>query len=163
MQRAMKALRVMPTAFLYQYAGTVQAGSGTAARFVFSPNPAFSPPDLDTHVLTAMTGEIWIDPVQVRVIHLQAKFENDVEFGWGVLGSLYKGGWINIDNADTGGGIWRVVHFQMNMSARVLFRTKIFETTEVQSHFTPVPATLNYRQAIALLRAKSAAPPVAGR
>jgi hypothetical protein len=163
-QRALKVLRALPDAFLYQYAGTVAVGTKSAAKFTFSPNPSFAPPDLETEVLTALNGEIWIDPVQVRVMHLQATLQKDVEFGWGVLGRLYKGGWINVDNADVGGGVWRVVRFQMNMSARVLIRTKSFETVEEESHFSPVPTTLDYRQAIELLRAGAApAPPAAGR
>jgi hypothetical protein len=163
-QRALKVLRVLPDAFIYQYAGTVTFGSNSAQRFTFTPNPSFDPPDLETHVLTAMTGEVWIDPVQVRVMHLQATLQRDVEFGWGVLGRLYKGGWLNMDNADVGGGVWRVVRFQMNMSARVLIRTKSFATVEEESHFTPVPATLDYRQAIALLRAGPGGPtPATGR
>jgi hypothetical protein len=161
-QKILKVLRAMPNAFIYQYAGMVQAASGNAARFVFSPNPSFVPPDLETQVLTAMTGEVWIDPVQVRVMHLQASLQRDVEFGWGVLGRLYKGGWITIDNADVGGGVWHVVRFQMNMSARVLIRTKSFETLEEESHFSPVSPTLDYRKAIELLRAGPAAP-AAGR
>jgi hypothetical protein len=163
MRRVMKALRVMPTAFVYQYSGTVPAVAGPAARFTFTPNPDFVSPDLETEVLTAMSGEIWIDPVQVRVIHLQAKLDRDVEFGWGVLGRLYKGGWLNIDSADVGGGVWRVVRFQMNMSARILIRTKEFETVEEQSHYSPVPATLDYRQGVALLRAGPARVPAVGR
>jgi hypothetical protein len=162
-QKALKVLRAMPNAFIYQYAGTVQAGSGSAARFVFSPNPSFVPPDLETQVLTAMTGEVWIDPVQVRVMHLQASLQQDVEFGWGVLGRLYKGGWINMDNADVGGGVWHIVRFQMNFSARVLIRTKSFETLEEESHFSPVPPTLDFRQAVTLLRAGPAAQPAGGR
>ncbi|UWZ83200.1 hypothetical protein [Occallatibacter riparius] len=155
-ERALKVLRALPDAFIYQYAGTVTAGPGGAAKFTFTPNPSFEPPDLETEVLTALTGEIWIDPVQVRVMHLHATLEKDVEFGWGVLGRLYKGGWINMDSADVGEGVWRVVRFQMNMSARVLIRTKQFETTEEESHFSPVPAGLDYRGGIALLRAGAA-------
>jgi hypothetical protein len=162
-ERALKMLRAMPNAYAYQYVDTIPAGSGYAARFAFTPNPSFVAPDLETHVLTAMSGEIWVDPVQVRVIHLQAKLDKDVEFGWGVLGRLYKGGWINIDSADIGGGVWRVVRFQMNMSARVLIRTRIFETVEEQSHYAPVPQALDYRQAIALLRAGVFTDPATGR
>jgi len=110
-----------------------------------------------------MTGEIWIDPVQVRVEHLQAKLRQDVDFGWGVLGRLYKGGWITLDQADVGGGTWRIVKFQMAMSARVLIRNKSFETTEVESQFTPVPADLDYKQAIAMLRGEKTAGAGAGR
>jgi hypothetical protein len=99
------------------------------------------------------------------VLHLQASLQRDVEFGWGVLGRLYKGGWLNMDQADVGDGVWRIVRFQMNMSARVLIRTKSFETLEVESHYSPVPATLDYRQGITLLRAGpvQAPAPVAGR
>jgi hypothetical protein len=163
MQRALKVLRVLPAAFVFQYAGTVQAASGSAARFTFTPNPNFTPPDMETEVLTAMSGEIWVDPVQVRVMHLQARLEKDVEFGWGVLGRLYKGGWLNIDSADVGGGVWRVVRFQMNMSARILIRTKAFETVEDESHYSPVPLTLDYRQAVALLRAGPPAAPASAQ
>jgi hypothetical protein len=164
-QRALKVLRVLPEAFIYQYAGTVAAGPVSAAKFTFSPNPSFVPPDLETEVLTALNGEIWVDPVQVRVLHLQASLQRDVEFGWGVLGRLYKGGWLNMDQTDVGDGVWRIVRFQMNMSARVLIRTKSFETLEVESHYSPVPATLDYRQGIALLRAGpvQAPAPAAGR
>jgi hypothetical protein len=162
-QRALKVLRVLPDAFIYQYAGTVTEGSGSAAKFTFSPNPSFVPPDLETEVLTALNGEIWVDPVQVRVMHLQGSLQRDVEFGWGVLGRLYKGGWLNMDQADVGDGVWRVVRFQMNMSARVLIRTKSFETLEVESHFSPVPTTLDYRQGIALLRAGPVQAPPSGR
>jgi hypothetical protein len=34
----------------------------------------------------------------------------------------------------------------------VLIRNKSFETTEIESQFTPVPANLDYKQAIAMLR-----------
>lgn len=162
--RALKVLRVLPAAFVYRDAGSVAAGSGYAEKFIFSPNPNFDPPDLETQVLTAMNGEIWIDPAQARVVRLEARLQQDVDFGWGVLGRLYRGGWITIDQAEVGGGNWRIVRFQMSMSARVLFRTRTFETTEEETHYSPVPVNLGYREAIALLRSGAAAEePVRGR
>ena len=148
--RAMEVLRALPTAFLYRYAGP---GPGTLERYAFRPNPRFSPPNLETQVLTEMSGEIWIDPSQARVARLQGAVEQDVDFGWGILGRLYKGGWITIDQADVGRGQWRIVKFQMAMSARVLIKTRVFETTETESRFAPVPPALGLRNAIALLRA----------
>lgn len=154
MERALKVLRVLPSAFVYHYAGPGPGGS--VLRFAFAPNPKFSPPDLETQVLTTMSGELWIDPAQLRVVRLEGHVEQDVDFGWGILGRLYKGGWITIDQADVGGGVWRIVKFQMSMSARVLIRTRNFETTEIESQFAPVPATLSYRDGIALLRSGAA-------
>lgn len=154
--RALKVLRALPRAFLYQYAGPVDTPAGTLQRFTFKPNPAFTPPDLETEVLTAMSGEIRIDPASERVTHLEGHLDDDVDFGWGILGRLNKGGWIAIDQADVSGGEWRMVRFQMQMSGRVVFKSRVFDTTEEESHYAPVPAGLRYAQAIAMLRGSDA-------
>ncbi|HTW60437.1 MAG TPA: hypothetical protein VMD55_01445 [Terracidiphilus sp.] len=154
--RALKVLRALPRAFLYQYAGPVDSPAGTLQRFTFKPNPAFTPPDLETEVLTAMSGEIRIDPASERVTHLEGHLDDDVDFGWGILGRLNKGGWIAIDQADVSGGEWRMVRFQMQMSGRVVFKSRVFDTTEEESHYAPVPAGLRYAQAIAMLRGSDA-------
>jgi hypothetical protein len=149
----LKLLRMLPKAFLYQYE---EAGAGRAGRvekFRFRPNPNFNPPDLETQALTAMTGEIWIDAAQERVTRLEGHLQQDTSYGWGILGKLNKGGWIVIEQADEGGRQWRIVHVQMDMSLRVLIKTKSFNTVEDMTRFSPVPAGLDYRQAIQMLRA----------
>ncbi|MGA2674871.1 MAG: hypothetical protein ABSE99_16760 [Terracidiphilus sp.] len=151
-RRALKVLHALPQAFLYQFAGAPAGAAGKVERFTFRPNPNFNPPDLETQILTAMTGEIWIDTAQERVTRLEGHLQKDVDYGWGILGRLYKGGWIVIEQADVGGRQWRIVRFQMVMSGRVLFRNKSFDTVEEQTHFAPMPPGLNYRQAIQMLR-----------
>jgi hypothetical protein len=162
--RALEVLRMLPSAFVYQYAGpgdgsgAGQNGSPAGAstrpieKFTFRPNPQFNPPDLETQVLTAMSGAIWIDPAAERVTRLEGHLEQDVDFGWGILGRLYKGGWITIDQAEVQPGVWRTVKFQMQMNARVVFKTKSFDTTEEESRFAPLPAGLGYQQAIEMLK-----------
>lgn len=150
--RAMMVLRALPVAFLYEDAGPMQTASGTMERYTFKPNPKFNPPNLETLALTEMSGEIWIDPVHQRVAHLYGRLDSDVDFGWGMLGRLYKGGWISIDQADVSDGVWRIVRFQMKMSGRVLFKMRDFDTTEEQTGFTPVPGNLDYREGIKILR-----------
>jgi hypothetical protein len=154
--RAMKVLRALPDAFLYQDAGTVDGPTGNMEKFSFRPNPKFNPPDLETQVLTGMTGEIWINVAQTRVARLEGHLQEDVDFVWGILGQLKRGGWIVIEQSDVGDHQWRIVHFKMSMSARVVFRTKSFDTTEDQSGYTPVPIDLRYQQAIAMLRGDGA-------
>lgn len=151
--RAMKVLQVLPTAFLYQFEGTATATTGTVERFTFKPNPQFSPPDLETGVLTAMTGEIWIDPAQERVVRLAGSLQQDKDFGLGILGELDKGGWVQIDQADVGGHQWRIVHLQLKMNGRVLWKTKNSDSVQNYSHFSQVPTGLSYKQAIQMLRA----------
>ena len=148
----MKLLRMLPQAFVYQYAGTGVGPNGPVERFSFRPNPRFSPPDLETQALTAMSGELWIDPAQERVTRLEGHLQQDADYGWGILGKLDKGGWVVLDQADIGGHQWRIVHFRMVMSLRILFKSKSFDTSEEMSQYTPVPPDLGYQQAIRLLR-----------
>jgi hypothetical protein len=152
--RALKVLRALPKAFVYQYAGPAELKSGAPERFAFKPNPHFSPPDLETQLLTEMSGEIWIDRSKERVTRLEGHLENDVDFGWGILGRLNKGGSIRIDQADMGGDVWRTVHFEMKMSGRVVIKTRVFDTTEDESGFAPVPLRMSYVEAIQMLRGK---------
>ncbi len=153
--RAMKVLRALPAAFLYRFAGTGEGPAGRVEKFSFTPNPKFDPPDLETQVLTQMTGELWIDVDHQRVARLEGHLQQDVDFGWGILGRLNRGGWITIEQADVGERQWRIVHFQMSMSGRVVFKTKNFDTTEDESQFVPLPAGLTYQQAIQMMNTGS--------
>ena len=149
--RAIKVLRTLPAAFLYHFAGTGQGPTGEVKKFTFTPNPKFDPPDLETQVLTQMSGELWIDIGHERVARLEGHLQRDVDFGWGILGRLNKGGWIVIEQANVGEQQWRIVHFQMSMSGRVVFKTKVFDTTEDESQFAPLPIGLSYQQAIHMM------------
>jgi hypothetical protein len=44
----------------------------------------------------------------------------------------------------------------MQMNLRILFKTKNIDTTEEMTQYSPVPANIDYRQAIQMLRAGSA-------
>jgi len=158
--RVLKVLRALPHAFLYQFAGEEPGPGGASdpvAKFHFRPNPVFAPPDLETEVLTEMSGEILIDAPRKRVTHLEGKLQQDVDFGWGILGRLNKGGSIVIEQADVGGQ-WRIVHFKMQMSGRVVFKTKVFDTVEDESEFVAVPQGLSYQKGIEMLREAKDAP-----
>jgi hypothetical protein len=154
----LKLLRILPQAFTYEYAGAGQGSSGAGLpeaveKFRFRPNPGFHPPDLETQALTAMTGELWIDPAEGRVTRLEGHLQQDTDYGWGILGKLDKGGWVVIEQADVGAGEWRIARFQMKMDLRILLKTKNFDTTEEMTRYAPVAAGLDYRQAIQMLRA----------
>ena len=154
--RVFNVLRALPSAFLYQYAGPGVGPTGKVEKFTFRPNPGYDPLYLETEVLPAMAGEIWIDPVHLRVARLEAHLQKDVDFGWGILGRLNKGGWIVIEQAvvgpdmgpDKGIDQWRTVRFQMQMSGRVVFKTRVFDTTELQNNYAPLPQGMSYRKAI---------------
>lgn len=152
--RALSVLRALPAAFLYRYAGPGQGPAGPVERYAFRPNSAYSPPSLSTDALAGMSGEIWIDPEALRVVRLRGTLQRDVSFGWGILGRLNRGGWILIEQAPVGGGVWRTTRLQLAMSGRVLFRTRRFDMVETMSGYAPLPVGMSYREAIARLLAQ---------
>jgi len=152
MNIVLKLLRMLPDAFLYQYAGTTQGVAGVVEKFTFKPNPKFDPPDYETQALKALSGEIWIDPQQERVTRLEGHLLQDTDYGWGILGKLDKGGWVVVEQADVGASQWRIVHVQMQMSMRIVFKTKIFDTNELMTRHLPVPAGMDYRSGILMLK-----------
>lgn len=149
--RALKVLRSLPDAFLYRDAG--EEAASEVEKFSFTPNPRFNPPDIETRVLTQMAGEIWVDKGAERVVKLEGRLQQDVNFGWGILGQLNKGGWIVIEQADVGEHQWHIVHFAMKMTGRVVFKTKVFDTTEDEDNFASLPVGLDYKDAIKMMRA----------
>jgi hypothetical protein len=159
----LRLLRMLPDAFLYTYAGSASGPTGTVEKFTFRPNPNFDPPDFETQALTAMTGVLTIDAAQERVTRLEGHLEQDTDYGLGILGKLDKGGSIVIEQADVGGKLWRIARFQMQMNLRILFRTKNIDTTEEMTQYAPVPANIDYRQAIQMLRAGAAAAPISNQ
>jgi hypothetical protein len=154
----LKLLRMLPNAFLYQYAGSGAGPSGPLKKFSFHPNPNFSPPDFESQALTNLSGELWIDAAQQRVTRLEGHLQQDTAYGWGVLGKLDKGGSVVIEQADIGGGQWRITRFQMQMNLRILFKNKNIDTTEEMAGYAPVPAGIDYRKAIEMLRGSPIGP-----
>jgi len=150
--RAVEVLRALPSAFLFQYAGPGESSAGPVERFTFKPNPAFNPSSMELRVLTAMAGQLWINPFVERAVHLEGRLQHGVAFGWGILGHLNRGGWITIDQANVADNQWRTVRLQLKMSGRVLFFSKNYDTLQEQSGYQPVPENLGYREAIKMLR-----------
>ncbi len=151
-ERVRKIIRALPEAFSYQYAGIMQTQQGPSYRFTFTPNPRFDPQDLESQVLKAMAGELWIDVAQQRVTRLDCKRLKDVDYGFGILGKLDQGGTLLLQQAEVGNHQWRTVHMALVMNARFLFKIIKLDTTLELSDFTPVTTDLNYQQAIQVLK-----------
>ena len=162
-ERVLKILRALPSAFLYTPLGQSDEMGMTVEKFRFEPNPHFDPPNLETLVLTEMAGELWIEPRQRHIVRLEGHLMQDVNFGWGILGQVDKGGSIRIDQRDVGGSHWRITHLQLAMTGRIVLKSKSFSTDEVASDFTPIATSTTYTQAIQLLRSGTITPAQASR
>ena len=149
-------VKLLPEAFLYTYAGMVPGPNGPAYRLLFKPNPAFQPPDRQGEVYHGMAGELWIDQAQQRMVRFQAQLIADVDFGWGIVGRLFKGGTILVEQSDVGGRHWETTHMRLDLSGKILMVKSLrIDSTEDSAEFHPVPDA-GYQAAITLLKSAPA-------
>lgn len=147
-----RMLGILPDAMLYRFEGMVPCGAGECYRMTFTPNPNWTPPDMEAKIFRGVAGEVWIDRQAVRLTRLDAHFIQDVNFGWGVLGRVNKGGTVLLTQADVGNGDWELTGMTVHMGGKALMVKKIdIELKQEMSGFKPVPRNMGYRQAIALL------------
>jgi len=151
--RGDEMVRMLPDAFLFTLDGTVAGPNGPCYRLKFRPDPAFTPPDREGEVYHGMVGELWVDQAQLRLVKIDAHLISDVNFGWGVLGRLYKGGSILVENADVGLHHWETTHMKLRLQGKVLMMKSVdFSTTEDFSDFQMQTQELSYQEAIRLLQ-----------
>lgn len=155
-------MRLLPNAFINHFQGSVQTPNGTAIRMSFEPNPHFSPPSLDSRVLTGIRGEIWIDPTDLRVVHIEGRLFRQVDYGWGILGTLYPGGTIRLDQVKTPECGWQLAYLTLNMTGKALMLKSLrVVIEETASDYHPVPVEWKYTDAIDWLLHMTAIPPTA--
>jgi hypothetical protein len=141
-------LRLLPDAFLINLDGH----EGKSVRLRFRPNPKFRPSSNEARVFHSMEGVMLIDTKQVRLAKLTGKLVSDVDFGFGILGRLRKGGTFEVVQSQVGRRSWEMSLLDVHISGRALFFHTIGEQQhEVRSQFTPVPSGLSLAQAASML------------
>jgi hypothetical protein len=152
-QRAESMLTSLPDAFLYTYAGTDRGPHGEElVHLKFTPNPGFQPPNHETAVYQGMQGDMIIDQRAVRIANIDGTLFKDVDFGWGILGKLYKGGKFRIVQKDIGGGHWEEVEETLQFYGKILMvKSLTIWSTETMSDFQPISSNITTAQALDLL------------
>jgi hypothetical protein len=149
-RRIGRILSLLPEAFLFENAGEENG----LRRMRFRPNPAYPAHSMEARIFHAMTGEIAIDTRMKRLARLEGHLEENVDFGYGLLGRLYQGGWFLMERSAVSDTDWKTVRLEIHMNGRaLLFKTIARETSERRGGFESVPAGLSMAQGIALLDA----------
>jgi hypothetical protein len=152
-QREELMLTSLPDAFLYTYAGTQRGPNGEdLVHLTFKPNPSFEPPNHETRAYQGMQGDMLIDDKAMRIAKIDGTLFRDVDFGWGILGRLYKGGKFIIEQCDVGNGRWETVRETLDFHGKILMiKPLTIYSTETATDFRPVPSNLTVAQALELL------------
>ena len=144
-QRRIKIVKAFPKAFFFDYTG-VEKG---LLRFNFRPDPDFSPKDRETQMYRGMEGSVWIEPTQERIVRIEGILVKDVNFGWGIVGHLNKGGIYEIAQTQLSPGKWRITTLDVNLKGKMfLINSFRFQRKETNSRFQPVSSELTFQEAV---------------
>ena len=150
-RRLENLVRLLPSAFLFQYEGW----DGPCIRLDFRPDPAFTPPTMESKALQSMAGTILVNPQQRRLTHITAHLVENVNFGFGILGRLDKGGTFEIERIQVSSSHWKTQLVDIHVSGRMLlFKTVGKQQHETRSDFEPVSKDLDLRRAEELLQSR---------
>ncbi len=151
--RVRKMFRELPKAFQYQYAGIESGEWGELIKLNFTPKPGYQPPSRETSVFRAMSGQMWVSVPDLRLARIEATLFRDVNFGWGILGHLDKGGHFFVSQSKVGPKDWEATYMNIQFTGRaLLFKTINLRQVEKLSDFREVPNGLSLAQGIELLR-----------
>ena len=152
--RMTKMFRELPKAFNYQYDGTVQGSNGhTWVRLKFEPNPDYTPASRETSVFKAMSGVMVIDPKVERLAKIEATLFRDVNFGWGILGHLDKGGHFFVEQTNIRDNRWEPTYMNVQFTGKaLLFKTINLHQIDSSSDYTRVADNLSLAQGVDMLK-----------
>ena len=144
-QRRIRIVKAFPRAFFFDYAGMEKG----LLRFNFRPDPDFSPKDRETQMYRGMEGSVWIEPAQERIVRIEGILVKDVNFGWGIVGHLNKGGVYEIAQSQLSPGKWRITLLNVDLKGKTfLINSFKFQRKETNSRFQPVSSELTFQEAI---------------
>ncbi|HTZ90734.1 MAG TPA: hypothetical protein VMA71_10340 [Alloacidobacterium sp.] len=158
-ERLQRLIRLLPDAFLFEQDGPP---SGDIVTFRFKPNPAFDPPTYEARVFHGMAGTIEINQRLKRFVAMRGTVIDRIDFGYGLLGYVDKGGEFQIHREQVSATRWKTDLVDVHVSGRVmLFKSVSKDQREVRSDFQSVPTDISLNDAKRLLD-EAASPDEAG-
>src|SRR5208337_1617532 len=94
-KRIGRIVALLPDAFLYEYAGEENG----CHRLRFRPNPAYTAHSIEARIFHSMSGTLWVDARYKHLSRLEGHVQENLDFGYGILGRLYKGGWFQMERS----------------------------------------------------------------
>jgi len=151
--RVRRMIKLLPEAFLFQYDGTEKNGSGRELiRLKFRPNANLTARSLELRVLQGMEGAMLIDPVDERLVWVEAELFRDVDFGWGIFGRIRRGGSFLLEQQGVGSDRWAITTLSMHYTSRiVLFVNTRTDSVSKTSNFHRMSNDLTLQQGLELL------------
>lgn len=148
-ERLKKVMEMLPFAFLFEYDGPSE---GDSVRIAFRPNPAFTPASYEARVVHALGGTLIVNQRLKRMIDMDGRLMDRVDFGYGILGHIEKDGTFEIRRQQVSETHWKTDLVEVHIQGKVLlFKNVTKDQREVRMDFHPVPHDISLAGAKELL------------
>jgi hypothetical protein len=148
-----KMVDAIGEAFRFHYAGRMLRNGRSVVELDYEPNPGFKSSLRYAGVYRRIWGKVWVDESSGAVVRLEAQLRQDVPIGGGIIGKVYQGSHMELEQAEEAPGIWLPTFTSYDIEGRKFvfpasFHRKLYSSD--YRHIGP-PA-----QALALLRSEHA-------
>jgi macrodomain Ter protein organizer (MatP/YcbG family) len=143
-----RMISMLPDAYVFE-----NLGDEHGCRHVrYRPNPDYVPRTVEARVIHSMAGDLWIDARLKRLSRLEGHLDDNVDFGFGLLGRLDKGGWFRMQRVQVSPTEWKTWEIELHLSGRAfVWKTIARETSERRGGFVAVPAGMTLSQGMNIL------------
>ena len=140
-ERMEKVMEMMPHAFLYTYEGPAE---GDEVHMSFRPDPAFTPTSYEQRIMHAVSGTLIVNQRLKRLVEMKGQLLDRVDFGYGLLGYVEKGGTFEIRREQVSATRWKTNLIEVHVQGRVLlFHNVTKNQREIRTQFEPVPKNIS--------------------
>jgi hypothetical protein len=130
-------MALIPQAFLFDYQG---APGGDQVRIAFRSDPAFVPTGYEARIVHALTGTLLVDARFKRMVEMHGVLAERVDFGYGLLGHVEKGGTFTIHREQVSDQHLKTDLVEVHVQGKILMlKTVSKDQREARTDFRPVP------------------------
>jgi hypothetical protein len=132
-------MREMTNAFVFKMVGEEKLNGHDVYVLDASPKPGYTPPSMETRVLTGMRGRLWIDRKDAQWVKVEAEVFQPVKFGL-FIAKVQPGTRFELEQEPVKPDIWLPSHFRMSVNASILWWQKNSLDDETYSDYQPKDA-----------------------
>jgi hypothetical protein len=119
-------------AFRITWAGRETRGSRILAKVLLEPDPNYKPTSRLAATFEHVRAVLWVDESQAQMARLEVDITSDIAFGGGIVGKVYRGGHVVMEQSEVASGVWLPTLYIYDVDGRkFLFSFGIHERTEV--------------------------------
>jgi hypothetical protein len=86
--------------------------------YQLDPDPKFQPHSMFQDAFAHVTAKLWVDREATQIVHGEAHATSDIGFGGGILGKLYRGSVVSLDQVEVAPGVWLPARYQYDFAGR---------------------------------------------